>query len=55
MPNFHHNLMGIGPFCDHGCGVLFEKTIVTVFFKDVTIILCVWREHAGVNLWRFSL
>ena len=33
MPNLHHNLMGIGPLCDHGCRVLFEKTTVTVFPK----------------------
>ena len=25
MPNFHQNLMGIGPLYDHGCCVLFEK------------------------------
>ena len=25
--------MGIGPLCDHGCRVLFEKTSVTVFPK----------------------
>ena len=55
MPNFHQFFMGIGPLCDHGCCVLFEKTYVTVFFKDGTIILRGWRETSGANLWRLSL
>ena len=25
MPNLHHNLMEIGPLCDHWCRVVFEK------------------------------
>ena len=28
MPNFHHNMMGVGPLCDHGCRVLFEKNLL---------------------------
>ena len=55
IPNFHHNLMGIGPLCDHGCRILFEKIYVTVFTKDDTSILHVWREPSEANLWRFSL
>ena len=55
MPNFHHNLMGIGPLCEHGCRDLFEKISVTVFTKDDTIILRGWREPSGANLWMFSL
>ena len=31
IPNFHHNLMGIGKLCDHNYRVLFEKISVTVF------------------------
>ena len=55
MPNFHHNLMGIGPLCDHGCRVVFEQTKVTVFSKDSTELLRGWRETTGSKLWRFSL
>ena len=39
MPNFHHNLMGIGPLCDHRCRVVFGKTNVTIFSKDSTELL----------------
>ena len=47
--------MSIGPLCDHGCHVLYEKTTVTVFTKDGTIILRGWRDPVGAKLWRFSL
>ena len=33
MPGFHHNLLGIGEFCDTDCKVLFTKTRVTIFDK----------------------
>ena len=55
MPNFHHNLIGIGPLCDHVCRILFEKTAVTVFSKDGTILLRGHYEAAGAKLCRFSL
>ena len=54
MPNFHNNLMGIGPLCDHGCRIVFEKTKVTIFSKDSTELLRGWRETTGYKLWRFS-
>ena len=47
MSNFLHNMMGIGPLCDHGCCVLFEKKSATPPPKDDTIILRVWRESSG--------
>ena len=34
MPGFHHNLLGIGKFCDADCKVLFTKTTVTIFNTD---------------------
>ena len=34
---------------------MFEKTAVTVFSKDGTILLRGHREAAGAKLWRFSL
>ena len=55
MPQFHHNLMGIGPLCDHGFRVIFEETSVTVFSKENTFLLTGYREQAGAKLWRFSL
>jgi hypothetical protein len=55
MPTFHHNLMGIGPLCDQGCRVLFEKKAVTVFSQEGSVLLSGWREKTGAKLWRFSL
>ena len=55
MPNFHHNLMKIGPLCNHGCRVVFEETKVTIFSKNSTELLRGWRETTGSKLWRFSL
>ena len=55
MPNFHHNLLGIGPLCDHGCHVLFDKTAVTVFLRHNIILLCGHRKTTGAKLWRFHL
>ena len=55
MPNFHHNMMGIGPLCYHGCRVVFEQTKVAIFSKDSTELLRGWRETTGFKLWRFSL
>ena len=47
--------MGIGPLCDHGCRVVFEKTKFTIFSNDSTELLCGWRETIVSKLWRFSL
>ena len=55
MPQFHHNVMGIGLLCDHGCCVLFEKKTVTVYSRDDNILLRGWREPCGSRLWRFAL
>ena len=33
MPEFHHNLLEIGEFCDADCKVLFTKTSITIFDK----------------------
>ena len=56
MPTFHHNLLGIGKLCNHGCKVLFESNAVTVFSKNnKDILLKGWRDTTGAKLWRFSL
>ena len=33
IPQFHHNLMGIGTLCDHDCRVIFEKKICYSLFS----------------------
>ena len=55
MPQFHHNLMGIGTLCDHGCRVLCENKTVTVYLRDDDILLRGWREPCGAILWQFAL
>ena len=55
MPNLHHNLMVIGPLCDHGCRIVFEQSQVTILSNDSTELLRGWRETSGSKLWRFSL
>ena len=55
MPQFHHNIMVIGPLCDHGCRVMFEKKTVTIYLRDDSVLLCGWREPRGAKLWQFAL
>ena len=56
MPTFQHNLIGIGKLCDHGCKVLFDSNVVTVFSKDnKNILLKGWRDITGAKLWSFYL
>jgi hypothetical protein len=55
MPSFQHNLMGIGKLCDNNCKVVFDKTAVTVFAQDGSMLLKGWGEQDGAKLWRFSL
>ena len=56
MPTFHHNLLGTGKLCNHGCKVLFDSNAVTVFSKyNQGILLKGWQDTTGAKLWRFSL
>jgi hypothetical protein len=50
MPSFQHNLMGIGKLCDNDCRVVFDKTTVTVFANNGSILLQGWRETSGIFL-----
>ena len=34
MPSFPHTLIGLGPFVDHGCTVVFTATNVTVYHPN---------------------
>jgi hypothetical protein len=55
MLSFQHNLLGIGKLCDNDCKVVFDKTAVTVFAHDGSMLLKGWREQDGAKLWWFSL
>ena len=55
MPGFHHNLLGIGEFCDADCKVLFTKTSVTIFDNKGEPVITVWRDKNGPKLRNISL
>ncbi len=55
MPSFPHSLIGLGPFADLGCKIVFTKTAVSVIHPDGHSILDGWRELDGPRLWRFPL
>ncbi len=56
MPSFPHTLIGLGPFADLGCQILFTKTAVSVIHPDGhTILKGGWREVNSPRLWRFLL
>jgi hypothetical protein len=39
MPSFPHTLIGLGPFADQGCQIVFTKTAVSVINPDGHTIL----------------
>ena len=55
MPSFPHTLIGLGPFADLGCKIVFTKTAVSVIHPEGHSILEGWREQDGPRLWRFPL
>ena len=55
MPSFPHTLIGLGPFADLGCRIIFTKMEVSVIHPDGHTILQGWREQDGPRLWRFPL
>jgi hypothetical protein len=55
MPAFPHTLIGLGPFADLGCKIVFTKTSVTVYHPDGHPILSGWRDKTGPRLWQFPL
>ena len=55
MPAFPHTLIGLGPFADQGCNIVFTKTSVTVYHRDGHSILSGWRDETGPRLWHFPL
>jgi hypothetical protein len=55
MPSFPHTLIGLGPFANQGCKIIFDKTLVTVFHPDGHPILNGWWDLDGPCLWQFPL
>jgi hypothetical protein len=55
MPSFPHTLVGLGPFADQGCQIVFNKDDVSVLDPDGQCILKRWQEEEGACLWRFPL
>ena len=55
MVGFPHSLIGLAPFVDAGCRVLFTDTAVIAFDRDGKVILEGWRETTGPKLWRWPL
>jgi hypothetical protein len=55
MPSFPHTLIGLGPFADQGCNIVFTKTAVTVYHPNGHSILSGWRDKTGPCLWHFPL
>jgi hypothetical protein len=55
MPSFPHTLIGLGPFANRGCKIVFDKTLVTVYHSDGHTILSDWRDINGPRLWQIPL
>ena len=55
MPSFPHTLVGLGPFADQGCQIIFTNKDVSVRNPQGVCILKGWREETGACLWRFPL
>jgi hypothetical protein len=55
MPLSPHFIIGLGPFTNQGCRIIFDKETVTVFHPDGHAILEGWHELDGPQLWQFPL
>ena len=55
MPTFHHNLLGIGEFCDAVCKVIEIKISITIFDNKGETVITGWRYNNGQKLWDISL
>jgi hypothetical protein len=55
MPLFLHTLIGLGPFADQDCKIVFDKTLVKVYHPDGHPILSGWRDTNRPQLWQFPL
>jgi hypothetical protein len=55
MPSFPHTLIGMGPFANQGCKILFDKTLVTVNHPNGYPMLNCWWDIDGPQLWQLPL
>jgi hypothetical protein len=55
MPSFPHTLIGLGPFANQGCKIIFKKKLVTVFHPNGRPILKGWRDLEGPHFRKFLL
>jgi hypothetical protein len=55
MPGFPHSLIGLTPFVNVGCQVIFTQTLVVAFDANDKAILIGWRETTGPQLWHWPL
>ncbi len=55
MPYFPHILIGLGPFANQDCTIVFTQTTVTVYHPDGHSILSGWWDETGLHLWHFPL
>ncbi len=55
MPSFPHTHIGLRPFANQGCKIVFNKTSVTVFHPEGHSILKGWQDLDGPRLWQFPL
>jgi hypothetical protein len=55
MLNFPHTLIGLGPFANQDCMIVFTQTAVTVYHPDGHPILSGWQDDTGPRLWHFPL
>ena len=46
-------LIGLGPFANQGCNIIFTKTSITVYHPDGHPILSGWQDETGPHLWCF--
>jgi hypothetical protein len=44
-----------GPFTNQGCKIVFDKTLVIVFYPDGHPIIKGWQDLDGPQLWQFPL
>jgi hypothetical protein len=52
---FNYTLIGLGPFANQGCKLVFDKTSGTVYNPDGYPILNGWQDIDGPRLWQFPL
>ncbi len=55
MPSFPDTLIGLDPFANEGCKIVFNKSLVTVFHPDGQPILKGWQDLDGPQLWKYPL